>query len=1699
SPTSADGYWAPFKIACHHNQPPRIREAALDCLQKLIAHNVLRGALPLDAVVDQSHTRIPTDDGQGVPGTDNDLSRLDTSSPLPVVTDVPSDALPNDSASSGAAPSQAEPERPAPAPAANGTPAITARSTSLLATGVGDTPHYPPNPYLIDEIIHTVCTTFSGSQGDDTVQLQVLKVLLTAVTSTACEVHQVSLLKVIQTCFNIHLNSRAPVNQMTAKASLTQMVNLIFSRMERYADVLARSLETGSMAEIEKLTGLHDAGAEKTEASDVIVEGSSTKARQLALELIMSVMNNCGPVFQSDDLNSTYNQKRMVLQALLKICENPQTLADFYLNYDCDISMVSLFERIVNVCSRVAQGRDTSTPVAATGIMGFAVSAAGLDSKEQLVKAQDRRLKLRGLCCLVALVNSLAEWSKDIAPSLPIISRIKKNIEVAKAMKTELKVEPAEKKSVDTPRSTTSDVPTKSFLDALAATNQANPVLVYKHPLHNVSMEHKHLAQAFSTGSATSLAATPTEWSPDDNVQIENLASRKLQMRNAIKQFNVKPTKGVKALIRDGFVEEDPMSIAKFLRTTDALTKAAIGEYLGEADAFNVDVMHAFIDTLDFTEMDFVPALRAFLQTFRLPGEAQKIDRIMEKFADRFYENNPDMFAKADTAYTLAFSVIMLNTDLHSPSIKHRMTPEGFIKNNRGINDDGDLPDELLTRIYEQVSKNEIIMEEEHAGRLAQMAVGWGAGDLDDRQRMEFLAFEGANDDEEAGDESSGAAGLGEPKASDLALEGFSFSIRLASIFRMETERDAFVTSLSKLTGLSHIHDIRPKNIRAIKTLIVIADYLGEYLEGSWMQVLKAISHLERMQIILNRSSSFDGKRSGDYDRDGEGEEAGVIPFSGKPSSSNAYRTIEDVTSQARPNPAVEKLIAEFHNQATVVAVDRIFTNTLKLSATAIIHFFRCLCYVSMEEVGLDPVTTAPGAIPNQAAGAGTGSSAPRMYLLQKIVEIAYYNMPRIRFEWTQIWRILQPYFNTVACHPNFNVATFAVDSLRQLSMKFLEREELGHWTAQNEFLKSFEWIIKHNPDPRIKELILSSTRQMIQARGKSLRSGWKSIFVVLSKAAQSGDEKILRLSVSVVQMIFSGFFECVVGNAGAGFVDFVACLVEISLVEEPSGEEVAAGGIQLLQAVAKWLSGWNGDVNVPGRRKPSFAEAELKHANVPLTPGNAPAATQRHAAQPYFSANGLVTEDHFFLKWFPVLSAFSRIIIDSESVNVRTKAMDGLFDTLKSAGAIFEVGYWKNIQRSVILPIFAELGRGSDDDDDDDDETLGGERPTRVSIAKSTYKDPEMTAIYIHGLRLYIDLFTHYFTTLTANPDLLRSVFDLLVGMLTKRDEKLATTGGICLHGFIRDNMSSIDNDVIWGVVSEAIEKAFRGTLPGELLCCEYEAASAQSATPAPVKEKSEVAKIGLRAAREAVGEGKKVTLDTLDFEYVLIKCVTHLELVQGVRDLVFGSAVESSRRGTSSATSATSPSVNQTPTLSLIPAPYRARWVKCLYRSYAVARAFNEETALRQAIYRKGLVPQTPHLIKQETVSFATYLRVLFAVYKLDDTARTEVGQELVKETLDVLTRYTEFVADQGRHQLHLGLWSPVVVLVFKELLSMDELWVGPLQDGRGSAPSATHNGNVPAYFRVAVRIMTVERAEVRAVLQEFLERVGDVYIRV
>ena len=54
-------------------------------------------------------------------------------------------------------------------------------------------------------------------------------------TSQHIEIHEGTVLQPVRTCYNIYLASKNLINQTTAKATLTQMLNVIFARMENQA------------------------------------------------------------------------------------------------------------------------------------------------------------------------------------------------------------------------------------------------------------------------------------------------------------------------------------------------------------------------------------------------------------------------------------------------------------------------------------------------------------------------------------------------------------------------------------------------------------------------------------------------------------------------------------------------------------------------------------------------------------------------------------------------------------------------------------------------------------------------------------------------------------------------------------------------------------------------------------------------------------------------------------------------------------------------------------------------------------------------------------------------------------------------------------------------------------------------------------------------------------------------------------------------------------------------------------------------------------------------------------------------------------------------------------------------------------------------------------------------------------------------
>ncbi|GBC05108.1 hypothetical protein RclHR1_06030008 [Rhizophagus clarus] len=141
-------------------------------------------------------------------------------------------------------------------------------------------------------------------------------------------------------------------------------------------------------------------------------------------------------------------------------------------------------------------------------------------------------------------------------------------------------------------------------------------------------------------------------------------------------------------------------------RMQNTLSKSKLASMLAKkSDSFHKAVLKEYMNAFDFEKDPIDIALRKFLMECHLPKETQQIDRVMEAFAKRYHESNPDLFATSDTPYVLAFSLLMLHTDAFNKNVKRKMTKEDFVKNTRI---DG-VPPEILEILFDNITFTQFI------------------------------------------------------------------------------------------------------------------------------------------------------------------------------------------------------------------------------------------------------------------------------------------------------------------------------------------------------------------------------------------------------------------------------------------------------------------------------------------------------------------------------------------------------------------------------------------------------------------------------------------------------------------------------------------------------------------------------------------------------------------------------------------------------------------------------------------------------------------------------------------------------------------------------------------------------------------------------------------------------------------------------
>ncbi|CAK9067855.1 Brefeldin A-inhibited guanine nucleotide-exchange protein 2 (Brefeldin A-inhibited GEP 2) (ADP-ribosylation factor guanine nucleotide-exchange factor 2) [Durusdinium trenchii] len=297
-------------------------------------------------------------------------------------------------------------------------------------------------------------------------------------------------------------------------------------------------------------------------------------------------------------------------------------------------------------------------------------------------------------------------------------------------------------------------------------------------------------------------------------------------------------------------------------------------------------------------------------------------------------------------------------------------------------------------------------------------------------------------------------------------------------------------------------------------------------------------------------------------------------------------------------------------SQIDAAQIELLFNKSTQLTPQAVVHFVTQLAKVSKEELAL--------------------ADQPRIFSLQKLVEVADFNMSRMRVVWTKIWRVLSSHFVEVATHPNVRVSHYAMDSLRQLTMKFLEKDELAGYNFQAEFLKPFECIMVGPPpvSREVKDYLVYIISYMADASFQNIRSGWKAVLHICAAAAQDPalSEATIEIAFKVVEKVnadscYHLFLENFTDGIRA-LLSFAQCKVEKRPGKEagvPDGSPFCEGSQYLLATLAA-----------------------MRHAELPI---------------------------------------------------VRAAALNGVFDILRDYGKqIFDEDMWRMVFNGVIKPLFDDI-----------------------------------------------------------------------------------------------------------------------------------------------------------------------------------------------------------------------------------------------------------------------------------------------------------------------------------------------------------------------------------------------------------------------
>lgn len=599
---------------------------------------------------------------------------------------------------------------------------------------------------------------------------------------------------------------------------------------------------------------------------------------------------------------------------------------------------------------------------------------------------------------------------------------------------------------------------------------------------------------------------------------------------------------------------------------------------------------------------------------------------------------------------------------------------------------------------------------------------------------------------------------------------------------------------------------------------------------------------------------------------------------------------------------------------------------------------------------------------------------------------------------------VLGEHFNMVGCNPSEDIAFFAIDSLRQLSMKFIEKGEFSNFRFQNDFLRPFEHIMTKNSSSTIRDMVVRCVTQMVNSQAHNIRSGWKNIFSIFHLAAGDTDENIVDLAFNTTGKIINELYQRQFHIMIDSFQDAVKCLSEFACNSKFPDTSMEA--IRYVRTCALCV---NASPQI-------FAEHAGMENDISVS-----------------------EEDRVWVRgWFPMLFSLS-CVVNRCKLDVRTRGLTVLFEIVKTYGDSFKPNWWKDLF-NILFRIFDNM-----------------KLPEQF-----TEKAEWMTTTCNHALYAIIDVFTQYFDVL--GDLLLTDLYSQLHWCVQQNNEQLARSGTNCLENLVISNGFKFTEN-IWDKTCQCMFNIFNSTIPDDLLTWSPSQTNQpnqahrqpQSHYPSSEnrdsKENKEVRHGILKRTSSAYSinsdDDKGERSQSQVFAALLIKCVVQLELIQTIDNIVFFPAT--SRKEDAETLAMATADIKGDATkrsecqredqgmYSYLNTTHLLQLTNCLLKSHRFAKKFNSDHNQRNVLWRAGLKGSVkPNLLKQESTSLACVLRILFKMYS--DDSRSQDWCEIEKRLISVCKEALEYYLGL-QSEAHRDAWTSLLLLVMTRLIKMPD----------------------------------------------------------